>query len=96
MANRKTERIDMDMDKEVRDQIMQLLRERVENPTLPLDTFVSNPPHIPRTVAAAQLRDAKYVNGVGLITLAGMDYYRRETMRCRWVRETGFRYSLPC
>ena len=93
MAQQKTER----MDKAVRDEMMGLLKERVANPKLVLDVsyltpgFV-NPPHSLRTVAAAQLWGAKYVNNLGLITLAGMDYYRRETANPvpTWLRSNWF------
>ena len=91
MAQQKTE----NMDKAVRAEMMGLLRERVANPTLKLDVsylspWFTNPPHGLPTVAAAQLRGAGYVNELGLITLAGIDYYRRETKRFRWLRANGF------
>ena len=83
------------MDKAVRVEMMRLLRERVANPTLVLDVSylspgLTNPPHSLRTVAATQLLDAEYLNRLGLITLAGMDYFRRETTRFRWARENWF------
>ncbi len=85
------------MDKAVRAEMMRLLKERVANPTLVLDVRYPNPrffspPYSLRSVAAAQLLEAGHLNKLGLITLAGMDYYRRETANpvLTWLRSNWF------
>ena len=84
MARQKTER----MDKAVRAEIMRLLRERVNNPTKMWDS-VNNTPN-PEYHAGRLLKRAEYFDREGLITIAGMDYHRRETTRFRWARENWF------
>ncbi len=41
-------------------------------------------------VAGEVLANASLITNDGRITLAGMDYYRRETMRFRWLQENWF------
>ncbi len=84
MANQKTKR----MDKAIRAEMMRLLRERVNNPTLHwLRSRVKSDDEL---FAGQLLKDAGYFAGDGRITIAGMDYYRRETMQFRWARENWF------
>ena len=75
MAQQKTER----MDKAVRAEVLRILRERVKNPTLDWETVVLDP-STAEGVAALQLIRAKYLTPEeGHITLAGTDYYRKQT-----------------
>ena len=91
MANQKTQR----MDKVVRDEMMSLLGERVNDPTLKMRTQ-GNPTMNTCEIATQLLVRAGYVTqfgeakATGYITLAGMDYHRRETTRFRWARENWF------
>ena len=82
MANQKTERTD----KVVRDEMMRLLREGTKDPTFTWSPFDKGPDGEFRegdlTQAGYLLQQAEYFSGRGgggRITLAGMDYYRRET-----------------
>ena len=62
----------------VRREILRMLRERVEDPTIGFEHPASEygePPYI----AYQQLLAAKYIAEGGHITLAGTDYYRKET-----------------
>ena len=88
MANQKTE----GMDTAVRAEMMRLLRERVRNPTL-----MWTAPHGRRPTAelraALILKEAGFLNSQsGAITLAGMDYYRKETTNpvLTWLRSNWF------
>ena len=86
MAQQKTER----MDKKIRDEMMRLLQERVNDPTL----------HWTRArvkcddelFAGQLLKDARYFTDDGRITIAGMDYHRRETAKpiLTWIRANWF------
>ena len=73
MANEETDR----MYKAVRKQMLRLLRERVNDPTKMWDS-VNNTPN-PEYHAGRLLKRAEYFDREGLITIAGMDYHRRET-----------------
>ena len=84
MANQKTE----GMDEAVRLQMLYLLRERVHNPTKMWDSD-NNTPN-PEYHAGRLLKRAEYFDREGLITIAGMDYHRRETTRFRRARENWF------
>ena len=88
MAQQKTER----MDKKVRADMMGMLRERVENPTLRLDFEVAEMRVDPRLVAIGILVHANFLDRHGRITLAGMDYYRKETTNpiLTWIRANWF------
>lgn len=88
MTNREKEE---PKDKSVRAHVLRILRERVKDPTLGLDT-VAMIPSRPETVAVYQLIDAGYVTNLGYITLAGADYYRRETANpvLTWLRSNWF------
>ena len=91
MANEETDR----MYKAVRKQMLRLLRERVNDPTLQMRTEVNSPQNTCE-IATMLLVRAGYVTrfgeakATGHITLAGMDYYRRETKRFRWAQENWF------
>lgn len=64
--------------KAIRREMMGLLRERIQDPTLPLD-LVATPNASNRVVAGRQLMNAGHLDGTGRITLAGMEYYRKQT-----------------
>ena len=87
MANQKTGR----MDKAVRDEMMRLLRERVNDPTLQMRTEWGPRPTTCE-IAAHLLVRADYVSQTGYITLTGMDYYRQETANTvlTWLRANWF------
>ena len=88
MAQQKTER----MDKAVRAEVLRILRERVKNPTLDWETVVLDP-STAEGVAALQLIRAKYLTPEeGHITLAGTDYYRKQTANpiLTWTRANWF------
>ena len=87
MANQKTER----MDKAVRDEMMRLLRERVEDPTFERWYSYTDTPEVERS-AGIILKDAGLLNENGYITLAGMDYYRKQTANSilTWLRANWF------
>ena len=86
MANQNTER----MDKAVRDEMMRLLRERVNNPTR--HWIATNGLPDDESNAGRLLKEASYINQSGRITLAGMDYYRKETTNpiLTWIRANWF------
>ena len=86
MAQQKTER----MDKAVRAEVLRILRERVNDPTKMWDS-VNNTPN-PEYHAGRLLKRAEYFDREGLITIAGMDYYRRETTNpiLTWLRSNWF------
>ena len=94
MAQQKTE----SMDKAVHCEIMRLLREGTKNPTLMWDQFESDPDGKFREGDLMQarylLQQAEYFSPDGRITLAGMDYHRRETTQFRWARENWFPLSV--
>ena len=87
MANQKTER----MDKAVRDEMMRLLRERVEDPTFERWYSYTDTPEVERS-AGTILKNADLLTEFGLITLAGMDYHRRETANpvLTWLKANWF------
>lgn len=75
MAKQETE----NMDKVVRAEMMRMLRERVNNPMREVVDFEYED-GTPQKTATDILLYAGYLQpGFGTITLAGMDYYRRET-----------------
>ena len=86
MSNQKPER----MDKAVRADMLRLLRERVDDPS----SFWSSHMGLPRAewVAGNLLQDAGLLTENGWITLAGIDYYRRETANpvLTWLRSNWF------
>lgn len=84
MADREAARTD----KEIRDTMLAMLRERVADPTK-MWRPTGATPEIER-VAGNILADAGLIVVNGGITLAGMDYYRWETRRFRWLRENWF------
>ena len=84
MADRHAERTD----KEVRYTMLEMLRERVADPTK-IWRPTGETTEIER-VAGNLLADAGLIVTNGEITLAGMDYYRRETKRFKWLRENWF------
>ena len=86
MANQKTER----MDKSVRAEVLRILRERVNDPSRGL-VFTMGTPDAER-VAGNLLRNAGLLTEHGSITLAGIDYYRRETTNpiLTWLRANWF------
>ena len=86
MAGREAER----KDKEVRDTMLAMLRERVADPTK-MWRPTGGIPQIER-VAGNILADAGLIAENGLITLAGMDYYRKETANpvLKWLRSNWF------
>ena len=91
MARQKTER----MGKEVKAEVLRILREGVNDPTLQMRTQMNWPPNTCE-IATQLLVRAGYVTpfgferATGYITLAGMDYYRQETKRFTWLRANGF------
>ena len=87
MANQKTQR----MGKAVWDEALRLLGERVADPTLRWDDRKLKNGDIENT-AGILLQDAGFLRRTHpyRITLAGMDYHRRETTRFRWARENWF------
>ena len=91
MANQNTER----MDTAVREELLKILRERVKNPTLDWETVVLNP-STAEGVAALQLIRAKYLTPEeGHITLAGTDYYRKESRPIRtWLKVNWFAVAV--
>ena len=86
MANQKTE----GMDKAVRDEMMRLLRERVNDPTR--HWIARNGMPDDERNAGRLLKDALYMDQSGMITLAGMDYYRQLTANpvLTWLRSNWF------
>lgn len=66
------------MDKAVRQEVLRLLGDRVKNPTLRLEYPTYNMT-APENQAFQMLTEANYLRDDGRITLAGMDYYRKET-----------------
>ena len=86
MANQKTER----MDKEVRAEVLRILREQVNDPSRGL-VFTMGMPNAER-VAGNLLRNAGLLTEHGSITLAGMDYFRKETANPirTWIRANWF------
>ncbi len=76
-------------DKAVRRQVLRILGERIDDPMLDWET-ISLEPETWEGVAARQLRQAEYLTSEGYITLAGADYYRRETTHFRWLRQNWF------
>ena len=85
MARQKPERTH----KTVRDEMLRLLRERVHNPTEIWDSSTKKP-H-PEYHAGRLLKRAEYFDREGFITIAGMDYYRKETQPIRtWLRANWF------
>ena len=91
MAQQKTGR----MDKAVTAEVLRILGEGVNDPTLQIRTQMNWPPNT-CTIATQLLVRAGYVTPFGLeratgyITLAGMDYFRQETKRFRWLRANAF------
>ena len=87
MARQKSER----MDKAVRDEMMRLLRERVEDPTFQRWYSYSDTPEAERS-AGTILKNADLLTEHGLITLAGMDYYQKQTANpvLTWLRSNWF------
>ena len=73
MARQVTRRVD----KAVRDEMMRLLEEHVINPTGKWDPVLGTP-DVERA-AGFLLTNAGFFDQHGCITLAGMDYYRKET-----------------
>ena len=88
MANQKTER----MDKSVHCAMMRLLQERVNNPTKIWNWDATTPN--PEYHAGRLLTRADYFDSQSCITIAGMDYHRRETTRFRRARENWFPLSV--
>ena len=86
MAQQKTER----MDKEVRAEVLRILRERVNDPSRGL-VFTMGMPNAER-VAGNLLRNAGLLTEHGSITLAGMDYHRQQTANpvLTWLRSNWF------
>ena len=92
MANQKTER----MDKAVHCEMMRLLRERVNDPTLEMRIETSTHPDTCEIATKLLLR-ADYVKPLeparskGHITLAGMDYHRKKSRPIRtWLKANWF------
>ena len=83
MARQKTER----MRKVIRDESLRLLGERVNDPTL---HWIRARAKDDELFAGQLLKDARYFTDDGRITIAGMDYHRRETTRFRRARENWF------
>ena len=90
MAKRETRR----MDKAVHDDMMRLLRERMNDPTL--EWFPSSGASKVENSAGIILQRANLFNEYGMITLAGMDYYRKETANrlLTWLRANGFAVAI--
>ena len=82
------------MDKLVRDEMMRLLAERVNDPTL--EWFASGSASRAENSAGIILQKANLFNEYGMITLAGMDYYRKETASrlLTWLRANGFAVTI--
>ena len=75
----------------IRDESLRLLGERVADPTLLWDD--GEPKNGGNEITAGvMLQDAGFLRRTHpyRITLAGMDYYRRETKRFMWARENWF------
>ena len=83
------------MDKAVRVEMMRLLRERVNDPTLQMRTEWGPHPDT-REIAAHLLVRTEYVSHTGYITLAGMDYYRRQTANqiTTWLKTNWFAVAV--
>ena len=89
MAQQKTER----MDKAVGDEMMRLLRERVNDPTKAWHTTDRTLSELQQDIeehAVRLLKSAQYLDTHGWITIPGMDYHRQETKRFRWLRANAF------
>ena len=86
MAQQKTER----MDKKVRDEMLRQLAGRVKDPTLYTVKQLPQEKSSIANTAIGLLKIDSLLTWDGYITIAGMDHHRRETMRCRWVRENWF------
>ena len=77
-------------DKAVKKQALRILRERIENPMLGWDTVLREL-WKPEGLAAEQLVRAEYLTNDGHITLAGVDYYRRDAHKIRtWLAGNWF------
>ena len=61
---------------------LRLLKERIDNSSLTWKFDWEKPDEF---VAAELLKGARYMTQEGWITLEGVDYYRRETMRFKMV-----------
>ena len=86
MAKQETKRID----KAVRAEMMRLLRKLVENPT---EQWPEHAGMDEIQISAGNiLKGARLLDISGFITLAGMDYYRRETANplLTWLRANWF------
>ena len=73
----------------IRGETIRLLGERFNNPMVSLWDW-EYLPDSPEKTAITLLIQAGYLDGDAKITLAGMDYYRLETKRFRWLRTNAF------
>ena len=88
MAMQKSEH----MDKVVRAEMRRLLRDRIKNPMLEAwDWEWEHPDDLPIKTAYMILMKAELLDSEGRITLAGMDYHRKEAQPIRtWLQSNWF------